>query len=224
MVVGSKNDPARSTMPWFLYGSGYHFEPLYPDSWTSRETERERERERERETCLKVDIKTPKKYPTFKSTTRLHAIGKSEASAMSEASAHVEGDETNHKPVCTGRKVSREYDITAGPSRRPKTPPPKPPPAGCWTPPPPPPKRFDGVLSKTREPPMVAAPAAPGAAVRAAAAASATTGSATGSATADAANEAAAAAAAAAAATALRRGSTPVPTSQAAAWPQRLSQ
>ena len=30
MVVGSKNDPARSTMPWFLYGSGYHFEPLYP--------------------------------------------------------------------------------------------------------------------------------------------------------------------------------------------------
>ena len=32
MVVGSKNDPARSTMPWFLYGSGYHFEPLYPDS------------------------------------------------------------------------------------------------------------------------------------------------------------------------------------------------
>ena len=32
MVVGSKNDPARSTMPWFLYGSGYHFATLYPDS------------------------------------------------------------------------------------------------------------------------------------------------------------------------------------------------
>ena len=36
MVVGSKNDPARSTMPWFLYGSGYHFEPLYPDSYVAK--------------------------------------------------------------------------------------------------------------------------------------------------------------------------------------------